>query len=183
MEADGVEAGAHDVDRQEVHRVHEQRQHERRERDRRDEARGAVVDALDLLVDEVDGELDKRLRLRRHALRRLAGHEPHEAESQNAEHRRGQQRVDVQRPEPAFPDRMREERQVMLDVFGRSCVRSGHRRCRRKASVANEQGNAEQQYGDDEGRQQCRNDDLPVVREHQPKLADDHEDFCGFGPE
>ena len=48
----------------------------------------AVVDALDLLVDEVDRQLDERLRLRRHARRRLARDQPHEAERQHAEDER-----------------------------------------------------------------------------------------------
>jgi hypothetical protein len=51
----------HDVDGQEVHRIEEEHEHERRERDRRHDLALAVVDAADLLVDEVDDELDERL--------------------------------------------------------------------------------------------------------------------------
>jgi hypothetical protein len=45
---------AHHVDRQEVHRVHEEHPDEHGQRERRDGLQFAVIDPLDLLVDEID---------------------------------------------------------------------------------------------------------------------------------
>src|SRR5438094_1515544 len=88
-----------------------------------------LEDALGLRVDEVDQELDERLALVRHHGARAAHHPPDEADTDDAEQYRDDQRIDVQRPEAALADRLGEERQVMLDVLRRSefCL-GGHYR-------------------------------------------------------
>ena len=89
---------------------------------RRDEAVAVAVveDALHLLVDEVEQELDEGLPLVRHA--DVAPRTTHHRKPMPTTPRThaDQHRVDVDGPEPAVADRLLEEGQVVLDVLRRS---------------------------------------------------------------
>ena len=74
---------------------------------------------------KLDRELDERLALARHAGGRAAHDEPQEAERDDAEHHRGHQRVEVQRPERRIAERDRPELrggEPMYEVGVSSCA-------------------------------------------------------------
>src|SRR4030095_16364393 len=99
VQADRAEPRRQDIDGQEVHRVHQDHPHEHGQRDRRDPETFAVIDALDLVVDEGHAELDERLRLRRHAGGGLARDPPHEPKADETEHDRRHDGVGIDAPE------------------------------------------------------------------------------------
>src|SRR6266850_4665228 len=115
---------ANQIGWEKVHRIHQHDPDEDSERSRRYEAIAVAVvkDALDLVVDEInEKEFDKRLALARYACRCSADHPPKESQSNDPEHDRRQHGIDVDRPEAAMriAERLGEEAQVMLDIFGR----------------------------------------------------------------
>ena len=129
----------------------------------------AVVDALDLVVDEVERQLDERLRLRRHAGGRLARDEPEEAERQHAEQRptsrrcrRGASRS--RRPRrPAWPGSVRWCWMYSVGFVRTGC--HGESRVSRGRSVRNRN---EQRRQHERGEKRRRHE-VPVQRQHQPK--------------
>ena len=114
---------ADQIGRQEVHGVHQHDPDEHRERERRHEPMTIALmeDAFRLLVYEIDEQLYKGLATGRHTGGGAAHHPPDEADANQTEQDGNDQRVDVQRPEAAMvlAERLGEEAQVMLDIFGR----------------------------------------------------------------
>ncbi len=108
-----------DVHRQEIHGVHQQHPQANGERRGRDKPAVAVEDVLRLVVDEFEEDLDEGLALVGHAGCGAAHHPPEKTETDDAEERRGRERVHVQRPERAFAHRVLKEAEVMADVGGR----------------------------------------------------------------
>ena len=122
--------------------------HEHRERDRRHQRLLAVVDALDLLVHELDAELDERLRLRRHARRGLARDEPHEADADDAQHERHHDGVDIDAKLVLPTCLTMKVRWCAMYSVGDS-YEAAMDSCRSRISAV-EQGQAEQQHRDHE---------------------------------
>lgn len=110
-----------DIYGQEIHRVHQQYPDEYRKRQRRKKHMAvAVEDSLHLIVDEAEGQLDKRLTLVRYSRGRAADDPPEEAEAQDPKYHRRHYGIDMQGPERALTDRMRQIAQMVLDVSGGS---------------------------------------------------------------
>ncbi len=107
----------HQIDRQEVHRIHQQHPQEHSKCRRSNEAmRIAVIDALDLIVDEVDQPLDEHLALPRDTGGGPADDPAQEAQRDHSEQHRHGNRVPMHRPEP-FARRI--ERQVIGNIGSR----------------------------------------------------------------
>ena len=139
-----------DVHRQEIHGVHHQNPDEHGQRHRRDESVPVAVgeDALHLLVDEIERELDESLSPVGYSGRRAADDPPQEAERQHAEDRGGDQRVDVQSPEPAFAELLGIEGKVVGDVAGGGQFLLGcHRAMRDQSVLADEHGHRKDHCG------------------------------------
>jgi hypothetical protein len=121
VQAERAKHRGENVDRQKIHRVHQHYPYEYRECGGRDEAIAVAMmeDPFHLVVDELDQQFDEGLPLVGYAGSRAAHHPPDEAECEDAEQRRGDQRIDVNRPEPALAHhRLGKEAEVVLDVFG-----------------------------------------------------------------
>ena len=112
----GNEAGQ--IDRDKIHRVHQHNPHEHRQRERGHETAIAVEDAFDLLVDKIEEQFYERLPAVRHAGRCAAHDPPEKSKSDYAEDNRGDQRIQMQRPERAITQGNRTVGEVMTDVFG-----------------------------------------------------------------
>ena len=110
-----------DVDRQQVHRVQQEDPDEHGQRERRDHlaALGVVDDALGLVVDQLEQDLDRGLEAARHARGRLARRAPEQEAAERAEQRREDDRVEVDDREIDQALRLAgaEMGQVVNDVF------------------------------------------------------------------
>ncbi len=83
--------------------------------------------ALDLFIDEFHHQFNERLALAGNARCRATHHQPKQTESDDAEYGGNDQRVKIDRPEPAAGDLFDVEAKMMLDVTGCcQCVFSGH---------------------------------------------------------
>ena len=109
------------VDRNEIHRVHQEHPDEHGERKTDDKATITVgEDVLDLSVNELVNDFEKRLRLGRHAAADFSRQQVEKTKRERAENERGDDGIDVDFPEVVGGRKaMHHVGQVMLDVFRR----------------------------------------------------------------